>query len=64
MKEIKIDECQYCGSKDLTIGYQYAQGCVYPELWGIRLGSSVEHVICKECGSIIYSKVVKKEKFK
>lgn len=59
MKEIKIEECNYCGSRNLTLGYQYAQGCVYPELWGIRLGSPIEHIICKDCGSIIYSRVTK-----
>lgn len=64
MKAIKIEECKYCGSKNFTKGYQYAQGCVYPELWGVRLGSPVEHTICKECGSIVHSRVTKLDKFK
>lgn len=33
LDKIKIQECPYCGSKDLSTGYQYAQGSVYPELW-------------------------------
>lgn len=63
MKEIKIEECKYCGSMNLTVGYQYAQGSVYSELWGKRLCSPIEHIICKECGSILHSKVTKVDIF-
>ena len=64
MVEIKIDECKYCGSRDLTKGYQAAQGSIYPEIWSFKLGSPIEHTICKQCGSIIYSRVTKLNRFK
>lgn len=64
MKEIKIDKCPYCESTDFAKGYQLAQESVYPQSFGFKMGSSIEHIICKECGSIIHSKVKNIKRFK
>ncbi len=60
MKNIIIEECPYCGSKDLTKGYQINDGAVYRDK--IKSFSTIlEHTICKECSSVIYSRVEKTE---
>ncbi len=60
MKNIVIKECPYCGSINLTKGYQVEGGLVYKDK-SASFGTRVEHIICKECASIIYSKVEKPE---
>lgn len=60
MKNIIIKECPYCGSSDLTKGYQLKDGMVYRDKAG-AFGTVVEHTVCKECASIVYSKVEKPE---
>ena len=55
MKNIIIKECPYCGSTDLTKGYQMGDGIA------AAFGTVVEHTICKDCSSIVYSKVEKPE---
>ncbi len=60
MKNIIIEECPYCGSTDLTKGYQTEGGMIYRDKVG-AFGSVVEHTVCKECGSLVYSKVLKPE---
>lgn len=64
MKGIKIEKCPYCESTNFTKGYQLAQGSVYPQKFGFKMGSSIEHIICKDCGSIIHSRVINIERFK
>ncbi len=60
MKNIIIEECPYCGSKNLTKGYQIGDGAVYRDK--IQSFSTIlEHTICKECASVVYSKVLKPE---
>lgn len=60
MKNIIINKCPYCGSECLTKGYQAGEGLIYKDRIG-AFGSVVEHTVCKECGSIVYSKVEKPE---
>ncbi len=63
MVEINIENCPYCGSKELGWGYQSAQGAVMPKKSGFA-GTKLEHLICTECGSIVHSRVSKPELFK
>lgn len=63
MVDINIENCPYCGSKELGYGFQSAQGAVMCKKSGL-VGSKVEHVICTECGSIVHSRVTKPEIFK
>lgn len=64
MKKIVITECPYCKSNNLALGFQTEKGSVYADIRGGVFGSQIEHIICKECGSIIYSRVVKPDMFK
>lgn len=60
MKNIIIEERPYCGSTDLTKGYQMGDGMIYIDK-ADAFGTVVEHTICKEFSSIVYSKVEKTE---
>lgn len=64
MKRIVFENCPYCNSKMLVYGYQSDSGNVFTDIRGSVFGSPVEHIICRECGSIVYSRVVKPEMFK
>lgn len=64
MKKIVITECPYCKSKELVLGFQTDKGSVFADIRGGVFGSQIEHIICKECGSIVYSRVVKPDMFK
>lgn len=60
MKNIIIEECPYCGSKNLTKGYQTNDGMMFKDKVA-AFGTVIEHTVCKDCASIIYSKVEKTE---
>lgn len=62
MKGIKIDKCPYCESTEFTKGTQAGYGAMAPNKG--FLGSNIEHTICKECGSIVHSRVTKVDRFK
>ena len=64
MKKIVIEECPYCGSNLLVYGYQSDGGNVFTDVRGSVFGSPIQHIICRECGSIAYSSVVKPDLFK
>lgn len=64
MKKIVFTECPYCGSKMLVHGYQTDVSSVYTDVRGGVFGSPIEHTICQDCGSIIYSRVLRPEIFK
>lgn len=64
MKKIVITECPYCKSGNLVLGFQTDKGSVYADIRGGVFGSQIEHIICKECGSIVYSRVIKPDMFK
>lgn len=64
MKKIVYDECPYCGSKMLVYGYQADKGVVYTDVRGGVFGTPIEHTICQECGSIVYSRVIRPDIFK
>ena len=48
----------------LVYGYQNDSANVFTDVRGSVFGSPIEHIICRECGSIIYSRVIKPEMFK
>lgn len=48
----------------LVYGYQTEQACAYSDVRGGVFGSQIVHTICRDCGSIIYSSVVRPEVFK
>lgn len=64
MKKIVISTCPYCKSQNLALGFQNDKGSVYADIRGGVFGSQIEHIICKDCGSIVYSRVIKPDMFK
>lgn len=64
MKRIKIQKCPYCGSDQLAVGYQMKSSAVYPDERGGVFGEQIEHTICLECGSIVYSRVLSTQHLK
>lgn len=63
MKEIIIQKCPFCNGIDLGIGYQQSHASIMNSHSGLS-GSKVEYLICKECGSIVHSRVNNPEIFK
>ncbi|MBE6828435.1 MAG: hypothetical protein E7514_07520 [Ruminococcaceae bacterium] len=64
MKQIVFEECPYCHSKLLAAGYQNDGGAVYSDFRGGVFGTAVQHTVCIECGSIVYSRVLRVDGFK
>lgn len=64
MKQIVFDECPYCHSKALAYGYQSEASSVVADVRGSVFGTPVQHTVCLECGSIIYSRVLRTDIFK
>ncbi len=66
MKNIIIERCPYCESTDLGVGYQLGSGQLFADLYAYHSTvecSNIEHLLCKECGSIIHSRAVKTDMF-
>lgn len=57
---MQTDSCRFCGSTNLGAGYQMGNAQLYPDLYAYHSASSgsvVEHVFCKDCGRILFSRV-------
>lgn len=66
MNNISIKNCPFCHSSNIGIGYQLGDGKIFADIYAYhstRDCANVEHIICKECGSIIYSRVTKTDIF-
>lgn len=63
MNKIVYDECPYCHSKNLSVGYQVGSACLMLGVSGV-FGSNIIHTICMDCGTIIHSAVEKPDLFK
>ncbi len=64
MKRVKITHCPYCGSEQLAVGYQTKDAAVFPDTRGGVFGEQIEHTVCLDCGSIVYSRVLSTEHLK
>lgn len=57
---MQTETCHFCGSTNLGAGYQMGSAQLYPDLYAYHSassGSAVEHVFCKDCGRILFSRV-------
>lgn len=63
MTNNQVDKCPYCESTNLGIGYQFGQGSIAPSKMGFS-GCKIIHIVCRNCGSIVQSKVEKPSMFK
>ena len=59
MKRIVFFFFFYCKSKNIAYGYQIGDADVFSDIRGGMFGTHIEHTICRDCGSIIYSRVLK-----
>lgn len=67
MQQIHIEKCPFCQSTNIGIGYQLGEGSIFADEYAYHCSyacSSVVYLICKDCGSIIHSKVTKPEVFR
>ena len=60
MNEVK--QCIYCGSTELRVGYQLGDGEMSSDYMGNKT-CKISHIICKDCGAILMSRVDKPEIF-
>jgi DNA-directed RNA polymerase subunit RPC12/RpoP len=60
--KFKVTKCQYCGSKNLGVGYHFDEASILNNNSGLT-GSKVIYTICRECGSIVHSRVVASQIF-
>lgn len=63
MEKVNITRCQYCGGHDIGIGYQTPAIGISVGKSGLT-GCGLEYLLCKECGSVLHSKVKRPEIFK
>ena len=66
MKDFLPEKCPFCGSTNIGVGYQLGAGQVYADVYAYhstRDCSPVEHLFCKDCGSILHTRVVKTDMF-
>lgn len=66
MNRIEIEKCKYCGSTNIGIGYMLGNGQLYADRYAYHSKSSsseIETYLCKDCGSILYSKVLRTDLF-
>ncbi|MDF2905931.1 MAG: hypothetical protein K0R34_1252 [Herbinix sp.] len=66
MKIKPIEKCTYCDSTNIGVGYQLGQGQLFADPYAYQSGrecSNIEHLLCKDCGSILHSRVVQTNMF-
>jgi hypothetical protein len=63
MNQFKIDQCHYCGSTNIGMGYQSGYAAV-SSTRNIFKSSKIYYTICSDCGSILHSYVSDPYKFK
>lgn len=61
--QIPIRRCPYCGCTEFVIGYQHHEAMVTYAPNGF-LGNRLRHLICRNCGIILLSRVAEPQKYK
>ena len=59
---IPVTHCAYCRSYDLGIGWQQNEAIVTFHRNGL-LGNRLKHVICRNCGAVLYQCVAEPWRF-
>ncbi len=66
MNQINLERCPYCNSNNIGVGYQLGNGQMFADLYAYQSTgdcSNIEHLLCKDCGSILHSRVVRVDMF-
>jgi len=67
MEFYALSKCPHCGSTDMGVGYQLGGGQLYADLYAYHACGeccNIEHILCKSCGAILYSRAVRPELFR
>ena len=62
MKQLPVQQCPYCGNTEFRVGWQHQEAIVTFKRNGI-LGNRLKHLICGQCGAVVYSCVAEPQKF-
>jgi ribosomal protein L32 len=62
-REINISKCPFCGGTQFAHGYQNGYAAI-TRAKSLFKTSSIEHIICLSCGSIVNSRVKRINKFR
>jgi len=63
---MNIEKCPYCQSTNIGVGYQLGNGQLFADLFAYHSTSdcsTMEHILCKECGSILHTQVLHPQVF-
>ena len=60
--QIPVNNCAWCGSYDLGIGWQQNEAIVTFRRNGL-LGNRLKYVICRNCGAVLYQYVAEPWRF-
>ena len=66
MQPVNITQCPYCQSTNIGTGYQLGEGSLFADEYAYHTSyacSPIVYLLCKDCGSILHSKVTKPEVF-
>ena len=61
--KIKIDICQYCGGSDIRYGYLNGYSRLQGTPGFADNDEPIHHLICAECGAIIFSWITNPRKY-
>ncbi len=58
----KTNNCPFCGGTELIKGYQRGYGAIFGESSLRYYSSTLCHIVCRNCGSVVHSYVDDPEK--
>lgn len=61
MNQLPVRQCQYCGGKDIRVGWQ-SDALVTFKRNGL-LGNRIKFLICGNCGAVLYQCVAEPHRF-
>ena len=60
--QLPVQRCQYCGAKDIGLGWQHGEALVTYQKHGL-LGNRLQYLICRQCGAVLYQCFAEPHKF-
>lgn len=49
--QFPVQQCQYCGSTNIGLGWQHGEALVTFKKHGLR-GNRLQYLICRRCGAV------------
>ena len=60
--QFPVQQCQYCGSTNIGLGWQHGEALVTFKKHGLR-GNRLQYLICRRCGAVLYQCVAEPHRF-